>query len=144
MTRPPIAPGQALDPLRFWFLESRDRGYTAGAEVEWAVIENKLNVIFDYTFSRTFTEFKFNADESLGVLGLPDTTSDLHSIGVRTNYTLTDSVVLGLGYRFESYRSDDFALDGIDEGDVPRLLVLGNHSPHYNAHLIGASLGIYF
>ncbi len=50
----------------------------------------------------------------------------------------------GLAYRFESFRSDDFALDGVDEGTIPRVITLGNHSFHYNAHLVGASLSLYF
>jgi len=142
-----IAPGDPLDPNRFWGVDSLDRGYTAGAEVELSLIKDVLGVAVDYTFSRTVTEYDFTFGSAVsggaGVAPVPDLTSTLHSIGVRGDYTLTEGLILSLGYRFETYDSDDFALDGVGQS-VPNVLTLGNQSPDYDAHLVGVSASFRF
>lgn len=134
-----ITPSTVLNPILFWKVRSRDHAYSAGTEVQWTAIENKLDIVFDYTYSKTVTRFEFDADPSRGVLPLPTLRTDLHSVGVRGDYRVTKDLILRLGYRYEHFNTDDFALDGINEG-IPRVMGLGNQSPKYGVHVIGVSV----
>ncbi len=135
-----IDPSTVLNPALFWEETIHDRGYNAGFEVEWAAIEDKLDVFFDYTYSRTVTEFDLEAGSGLTApLPLPNLTTTMHGFGVRGDYTVTPAVVVRLGYRFESFDTKDFALDGVNEA-ITGVIGLGDSSRDYDVHLVGASV----
>ena len=45
-----------------------------------------------------------------------------------------------LGYRYESYSADDWALDNLQADSVDNLLLLDEETPDYDAHVITASV----
>ena len=132
-----IVPSTVLDPALFWEETIHDRGYNAGLEVEWAAIEDRLDVFFDYTYSRTVTEF--DIESGLANLPLPNLTTTMHAFGVRGDVNVTPALVVRLGYRFESFDTKDFALDGVNEA-ITGVIGLGNSSRDYDIHLVGASV----
>ena len=138
-----INPATVLDPTLFWEQKSNDKGYTAGAEIEWTVIPDKLTFAADYVFSKTVTDFEYSTASGVMSMPVPDLKSTLHSLGVQGEYKVRDDVSLRLGYRVERFDSDDFALDGVGE-DIPRVLTLGNESPSYLAHVIWSSVVVHF
>jgi len=50
-------PGAAYDPRRRWSIAARDTGYTAGVDLEWAAIKDRLSIVLNYTMSRTNSDF---------------------------------------------------------------------------------------
>jgi MtrB/PioB family decaheme-associated outer membrane protein len=138
-----IGPATPLNPALFWMVDTLDQGITAGVEAEWEAIENLLKFGFGYTFSRTVTDFSFETGAAINPGALPDLVTRLHSVGLHGDFMVTKEAVLRVGYLFEAFDTDDFALDGVDEA-IPRVLTLGNSAPHYIAHVVGASINLHF
>lgn len=133
------------DPTLRWSMDSRDEVHSVGSRVEWHVLENKLDLNFEYTFSMAMTSFDpKGAAGTNPAIGLPDVKSTLHSIGVSADYHLRENTSLRLGYWFQSLRTDDFALDGVDVDTVDQVLGLGEGSPNYTAHVVGISFAYKF
>jgi len=138
-----ITPSTTLNPDLFWQQVATDKGLTTGVEAEWTAIEDLLTFAADYTYSRTRTDFDFNHGVGVVSSPLPTLKSSTHSFGVRGEFKVRDDVAIRLGYRFEDYDADDFALDSIGE-DIPRVLTLGNESQDYTAHIVWTSLVVHF
>jgi MtrB/PioB family decaheme-associated outer membrane protein len=137
-----IAPTDMLDPTLFWTETSTDRGITAGAEVEWTAIKDRLTFSADYVFSRTTTEFEFEPGSGVTASPVPDLTSTLHSLGLKGEYKIQDNLSVKLGYRIERYDSNDFALTGMEA--IPLVVTLGNVPPHYTSHVVWSSIVYHF
>lgn len=144
-----ITPDSDLDALSggfttngFWDMATTDNVITVGAGVEWTAIEDRLSFSADYAFSRSNTDFDLSARD-FSSSGLPDLKTKLHSFGISGEYKVKENLSARLGYRFEYFDVDDFALDGVDEA-VPTVLTLGNDSPNYNAHVVWASMVLHF
>lgn len=140
----PIVPGDDLSTISgdFWQADTTDNGFTVGAGVEWQAIKDKLKFTADYAFSRVITSIDLHSP-TLNPQSLPDLNSDLHSFGLTGEYKIKDNLSAKLGYRFEYYNVDDFALDGVNQ-QIPLVLSLGNGSPNYTAHMVWASVELKF
>lgn len=134
--------GTAFDPSLNWFVSEKDTIHTAGVGADWKMIRDRLDLHFDYTFSDAFTDYDF-------VSGLPNTglstiKAQLNSAGVLGTYHLTKEVALKMGYRFETYRTSDWALDNVNPTTLTNVLTFGNVSPDYTVHLIMTSVAFKF
>lgn len=138
----PILPGDPLDPALFWDVDTRDQGFTAGVGTDWTVIQDKLKLGIDYTYSHTVTQYAFSAAPALGAEPVPDVTSNLHSVGARAEYTFAEGAIASLFYRFEVFDNNDFALN--TGSSLPAVLTLGSQSLDYTEHLVGVSVRFQF
>ncbi|MDX1748085.1 MAG: MtrB/PioB family outer membrane beta-barrel protein, partial [Halobacteriales archaeon] len=118
----------------FWTADMRTHGFTLGAGIEWEAIPDRLNFTVDYAYSDMTTEFDLDA-ERFATPSLPDLESKLHSVGVTGEYKFDESISGRLGFRFEHYDQEDFALDGSGLS-TSSFLGFGNDSPSYNAHVV--------
>jgi len=64
----------------------------------------------------------------------------VHSFSLRGDYHYKDNVIMRLNYLFEYFSNDDWALDGIGQADIGRVIWTGQRSPDYTAHVIGLSV----
>jgi MtrB/PioB family decaheme-associated outer membrane protein len=128
------------NPDNIWKVDNLDQVYTTGAGVNWHVIEDTLAIQIDYTYSNANTRINPQINNTNGATNLPALTTELHSLAIRGDYSFRKDLMLRLSYRFESFKTKDFAQDGIASDTVPQLLSLGNQSPDYDAHLIGLSV----
>jgi len=138
-----ILPGDPLDPALLWDLESTENAYTAGVEIGFAAIPDKLDVVVDAAYSDSTIAYDI-ATQVAGVTPLPDLTSRLISAGVRGDYHASDGITLRLGYRYEALAVDDFALADVDEIIAPAVFGLGNGEPDYHAHIVTGSVVVQF
>ena len=138
----PFGPTMSLiDPAQRWTREGTDRVHSVGAGVSWAAIVDKLDISLDYTLSLAETEYEFQGGADLApVSDAPDLESTLHSLQLRADYWLREFLRLRFGYRFERFRSDDFALDGVGLTPAGDLLTFAASSPEYTAHVFGVSV----
>jgi MtrB/PioB family decaheme-associated outer membrane protein len=137
-----LAPGTdriAVFGDRSWMVENRDRVNTGGAGFDWTVVEDKLDIKLDYSFSRSETEVK-PASAALPFLPLPDLESSVHRLNVLGQYRFTERWGMRVRYLYERFRTDDFALDGVMPNTLANVILLGNSAPRYNEHLIGVSV----
>lgn len=122
-----------------WEETTSDTGITGGIELAWTAVPDKLDIAVDYAYSRTQTQFDFVTNVK-DIAPLPDLTTTLNAVGVRADYKALDGVTLRLGYRYEKYDVEDFALAYEDEIVSPAVLGLGNGEPSYEVHVVGASV----
>jgi MtrB/PioB family decaheme-associated outer membrane protein len=128
------------NPENIWTVVSLDQIYTVGAGINWQIIEDILNIQIDYTYSNANTRINPTINNTINAENLPDLTTQLHSLVIKTDYQFRKNLLLRLSYRLESFKTKDFTQDGIVVNTVPQLLSLGNQSPDYLAHLAGLSI----
>ena len=61
-----------------------------------------------------------------------------------TQYRLDKDLSLKLGYRWERYDIDNWALDNLQADSVTNALLLDEDTPDYDVHLIAASVILHF
>lgn len=139
-----ILPGDPLDPTLLWDEDSTENTYTAGIEIAFAAVPDTLDVVFDASYSDSTISYDITAAAGLGVTPLPDLTSQLFSIGIRGDFHAADGITFRLGYRYEAFTVDDFALADVDEVIAPAVFGLGNGEPDYDAHIVAGSVVVSF
>lgn len=77
----------------------------------------------------------------------PDTKTSLTSIKIWTSYDVSKQLSYKLGYWFEKYSADNWAIDGLQAYDpavVANALLLGGETLDYNTHVVTASANYRF
>ena len=128
------ANAELLAPSPLWFGSNQDEVDSAGAGFKYGASE-KFDVGLDYTWSRSTGEVAIKS----AIAGFPDLKTQLNSARVYVNYTPKKKVTLKLSYWYESYRSDDWALDGVFPATVDNVLAFGMQSPNYDVNVIALS-----
>jgi len=72
-------------------------------------------------------------------VGFPDLTTRLNSARLYANFVPRKKLTLRLSYWYESYRSDDWALDDVLPATIDNVLSLGQQSPDYDVNVIALS-----
>jgi len=70
----------------------------------------------------------------------PKQKTDLHSLRLTLNYQWREKTTLRMSYWYERYRSDDFALDGVEFDTVPNVLALGANAHRYSVNTVMISV----
>jgi len=138
--------------FNFWRQFSEDSVYTAGAGFEWEVIEDKFSLSLDMTYSDATTEI-LPVAEIDGIptnlppdTPFPDVEAEIYSLMLNGDYQIREGWDVRIYYWYERYRSSDFALDNTDVdtlangGTGGNVILLGNLSPQYDAHVFGLAL----
>ncbi|ADE14784.1 hypothetical protein Nhal_1654 [Nitrosococcus halophilus Nc 4] len=127
-----------------WSMDTEDEVLTSGIGLDWTLIEDKLELGIDYTFSLADTHLKPTGGSALTAAPLPELETRLHRIMVGLDYQLRNNLSARFSYRFETLETEDFARDDIDLDTMPFVLTLGSTSPDYVAHIFGVSLAYQF
>ncbi|NIP49987.1 MAG: MtrB/PioB family decaheme-associated outer membrane protein [Gammaproteobacteria bacterium] len=136
-----IVPGDILNPDDFWSLDAEDQVYTLGTGINVRnIMGGKIDITADYTFS--FADTKTDQDAGANnqpVSELPHLKTKIHSFKITGDYRLRGNMKLRASYLFEYFRTRDYALDDVTLDTIPDVILLGNSSPNYTAHVFGAS-----
>ena len=114
-----------------------------GTGFDWFVIEDKFKLNLDFTFSKSITNF--DQVGGPGLTGgnvaqqLPDVTTRLYNLSVTGEYKFKNNMKARMGYMFERYSTADFGLDRVDPNTLSNVILLGQQSPNYLAHVFGIS-----
>lgn len=100
-------------------------------------LRDGLDLGLDLTYTRSRGET--DMDKRGVAPPFPDLESDLRSIGLFTNYRVSETTSLRLDYRYEKYRTKDFYYDDVAPDTISNVLTLGRESPDYDVHVIGLS-----
>lgn len=129
------------DPRRNWFIEHDDEVHTAGLGVRVDnVIKDRLDVGADYVYSMAHSEFAFSQGPSLASAPIPDLESTFHRFTVFGTYNIRKDLTAKLSYGYETYETFDWGLDNVRPNTLANVITLGNISPDYAVHLVGASM----
>ncbi|MBI4486595.1 MAG: MtrB/PioB family decaheme-associated outer membrane protein [Acidobacteria bacterium] len=99
------------DPNRNWNTDSADIVRTFDASLSLLNAIDKTDVTLGYSWNRSKTTFDYSlATAFASVQPLPPVLYELGSLNFDIRYNFSRRVTLGLGYWYEQYKVDDFAL----------------------------------
>lgn len=121
-----------------WVLEDNFETYGAGLR---ARPHEKLGVDLDYTYAKGASK-----TELLGVNGgpFPVNRSEFSSLTADFTYAVSERLDLAFTWRYESFDSSDWAIDGVQPATLNTVLALGADPYDYSVNYLGASLRYYF
>jgi len=119
-----------------WLYDTEDRVNTLGAGFKWSNINGKFDLTADYTFSGAITEIDPTNIPVDNAIDFPDLETSTHAFTLRGEYYPSNNLVLKMDYSYEHYSSDDWALDGIGQEDISRVIWTGQESPDFTNHII--------
>jgi MtrB/PioB family decaheme-associated outer membrane protein len=140
----PVRLPSLTDLAQRWSVNTADEVLTSGLGLNWNLIEDKLDLRLDYTFSLADTRIEPAAGAALSAAPLPKVETGLHRLILGLNYRLRNNLSARLSYLFEILETEDFARDDIALDTMPFVLTLGSISPDYVAHIFGVSFAYNF
>ena len=139
-------PDLSFDPNNNWSSKDKDNTNTVGAGIDFDVLPERLSVGVQYLFARS--EGKV---DTVTVTGgsvsppFPDNETTLHNVSVQGNLQITRNLSMRVGYLFEDFDSDDWAIDQVCPACLnftgnTAVVASGQSSPHYSAHVVSMSV----
>ena len=138
-------PAQAYDAARNWRETDLDRVHSVGLGAEWSVWSDRLVLRADYVFAHAEDEIDVAVGPALTAgPSFPDTTTNLHDVGLQAEYRIREGLRARFGYLFEKLDVDDWAYHDVAPATVDQVLGLGYETPDYAAHLFALSFEVDF
>jgi len=131
---------QASDPTRDWFVNHHDRVDSVTLGYKRSVPGKHMDFGVDYLYSKSRSDLDFAVGSSLLTAPLPRDTTELNSLDLNGTFKLRENLSLRADVWYESYRSNDWALDGIAPNTLANVILLGETSPDYNVYVVSLSL----
>jgi MtrB/PioB family decaheme-associated outer membrane protein len=127
------------NPRQEWTAESRDSTHTAGAQVDWQAVPDKLKVIGSYALSdgSAATDVDATGFTPLAAVSpLPDVVERTEQASVAFDYTFRPGLAVRVGYLHEKHTTRDWAYDNVAIAPVSQLIGMGIAAPRYGAHIV--------
>lgn len=121
-----------------WTAQSDDVIDVAGIGLKQLAMAGKLEFGADWAYTRTHSDLSVAAGPSDPPF--PTATTALDSIKLYATYQVRSNIWINGAYWYESYRSQDWRLDGVTPTTVPNLLVLGEQSPNYHVNVVRVAM----
>lgn len=122
-----------------WYGDREDTVHTAGIDAEWknvAMTHWGVGASFMYQLARGEI-----AVIRSGVPGaFPNIVERMQGVQLYARRELSDHLALRIGYGFQRYRSNDWALDNVGPATVPNVLTLGMQSPNYTINIVAVTV----
>ena len=127
---------QSIDPKRDWWADHNEDIDTVGIGLNLGFMENRLTLGADYSYAESTGTVKFTTGSSLTATDIPDLKTKLQTVNTSAKYKLTKNTTLGLGYKYENYKSDNWSTDSVDPASttIADVLTLSGSVPDYEAH----------
>ena len=119
-----------------WRATISDDFYTAGAGFRASQVADKFDLQFDYVRSQGTSEINVSS-ASAGLSRFPDLESTLDSWRVRLSYRVSERLDVALRLRYESFRAEDWGLEGVGHATIPVVLTLGADPYDYDVLVVG-------
>ncbi len=124
-----------------WSAENKDAISTIGIASNYNIIEDQLNIGFDFTHSSAIGKIMLigsSADQ------FPDFVTKRNSMMIYGDYIYDENMTLKLSYRYEEYQEQNWSIDGVTQSSIDNVLTLGNVSPNYKIGVVWASVKYLF
>jgi hypothetical protein len=139
---------QFADPTRDWSTDGLDRVHYVDASATLKPnARTDIELGYDFNRSRSRYLYLLPANTTLpAVQQLPPVLNELHHATVDVKYAFARHLGAGLGYWFDKYAVDDFALgtQTLTRIDMPAALLLGYVWRPYTAHTVWARLSYFW
>jgi MtrB/PioB family decaheme-associated outer membrane protein len=113
-----------------WTGDTNDKFFTGTLGLKYPGIIGKLGANLEYTYAKSTGEI---GNDTGGLeSSFPTLETRFHQVKLGLDYPYSKALSLKLGYLFQKYNSNDWALNGVSPDTVPNLLSLGADSQHYS------------
>ncbi len=119
-----------------WQASNTDDFNTAGVGFRFKQIANKIDLQLDYIRSEGSSEIALTS-ASAGLSQFPDLESTLDSLRIRLSYRISERLELALRLQYESFKAEDWGLEGVGPATIPVILTLGANPYDYDVFMIG-------
>jgi len=123
-----------------WRYVLEDNFETYGAGLRAQPLE-KFSLDLDYTYAKGTSK-----TDLVGVNGgnFPVNRSEFSTLTADVTYAMSERIDLALTWRYESFDSSDWAIQGVDPATLNNVLALGADPYDYSVNYVGASVRYYF
>jgi len=135
----------AIPTTGSWQANYDDTFDTVGIGAKWTDL-GKWDLGADLIFSKAVGHIEMN-HESVEEQQFPDNLSEMYSIKLWTDYNYSKQWVYKLGYWYEEYLADNWAVDGLtpyNDNVVANTLLLGNTTMDYEVRVFTVSASYKF
>lgn len=128
------------DANRKWAAFHDDDIETWGVGAKLAFLEKRADLDLDYSFSRSSGSIRHTAGSAISSAviptDLPELRTRLKTLSVTGKYMVRPNLSVGAGYRYEDYKSDDWAVDNYEPSSaaITNVLTLVGPVADYEAH----------
>ena len=139
-----------------WAQNNISNAQTIGATAEWQASEKlKLSATYNYSLGNITWDYADNIlPGTLAAMNpyyqyawtaqpIPKVSSQLNSVKLRSEYKLTDSMTMLLGYTFEKFNNTDYNND-LQQATYASALLSKDASPNYTMHMVSAAMRFRF
>jgi MtrB/PioB family decaheme-associated outer membrane protein len=116
-----------------WEATTDDTFFTGTTGIRFPDILGRMAASLDYSYARSIGETK---NDTSGLTSeFPELRSKLQQLKLGLEYQYNDLTSLNFYYMYELFKTDDWALEGVEAATVPNLLSLGADPYNYTAHV---------
>ena len=124
---------------------SHDDGFNhVGLGASWRQIADKLDLRLDYSHGIGDTQIQVNSASFGGASQLPDLESTLDSLRLEGVWRWSDRLDATFNIRYESFTTEDWALQDVAPDTLSTVLTLGAEPYDYNVWLVGVGFRFKF
>ena len=125
-----------------WFIDATDTSESIGLGFKYANAWHGFDIGADYIYSKIKGEIDITTlpGNLTTIVPFPNLSTEVHTVNLFADYRLEKRMKLRFSYLYETYSSDDWALDGYYPGALRNVLSLGEESANYDENIIGLSL----
>ncbi len=137
---PPLP--QASDPSRNWGVDVEDEAIAVGFAVEWSPTE-RMDLSATYSYQDTESDYDFSnggADDLSDEPFAQDYESEMHHLVLEGVWHFRDAISLGVNYQYWNFDSEDWAISGVRQNSMDKVLSLGEQPADEDLHYIGTSI----
>jgi MtrB/PioB family decaheme-associated outer membrane protein len=117
-----------------WSADTNDKFFTGTLGLKYPGIIRNLGATFEYTYAKSTGQI---SNDTGGLESdFPNLETRFHQFKLGLDYPYSKALSLKLGYLFQKYNADDWALDGVSPDTVPNLLSLGADPQNYSNHVV--------
>jgi MtrB/PioB family decaheme-associated outer membrane protein len=136
---------QFEDPTRDWSTDAADRVHYVSGSVGVVRAIPRTDVQFGYDFNRSRSQYLYLLPSNTSLAApqqLPPVVNALHRANVDVKYYFARQLAAGIGYWFDKYTVEDFALgeETLTRIDMPGALLLGYVWRPYTANTVWARI----
>ncbi len=136
---PPLP--QASDPDQDWAVDTTDNSITLGANLQWQVAPDvSLKLDYSYVDTQANQDVATQPGGSVAASDLPSVNTSMHHVQASGIWQLQDNLSLQLNYQYYSFKSDDWAWEGVQADTIAKVLTFGQTNPNEDIHYVGASV----
>lgn len=136
------AASTAIDSSLNWTADFDDEITTVGIQGGFDMLHEMLHVTMDYAYTKAKSRIRFTAGSGVTYEDMPEDGSERHAASLRAVYRVSDSIAYAVGFGYERFRSQDWALDSVEAGGTALndVLLLSGPQEDYRVYLGSVSV----